>query len=237
MDNTIIGVYFICCKHNYIDIVKEQLEIVNKGLFQITKKLILFITEYNKDTCIELDAILNTMLDPNKCIRVTSPDNLFEKFAINNYKQYITEKEYYLYYFHTKAIKPETDRYFQICSSRRKILNYYILLQYDISIKLLKTYDAVGCSLSLYPKKHLSGNFWWSKSSYLQHLGTINDKYLSPEMYILSNDTCKCISLANDTNWTLVENYTFPDKETIEKNVTTQYINNEEHKNLIYLCE
>ena len=135
MDNTIIGVYFICCKHNYLDIVKEQVEILNKGLFQITKKLIIFITEYNKDTCTELDAILNTMLEPNKCIRVTSPDNLFEKFAINHYKQYITENEYYLYYFHTKAIKPETDQYFQICSSRRKILNYYILLHYNISIQ------------------------------------------------------------------------------------------------------
>jgi hypothetical protein len=233
----IIGVYFICCKHNYLDIVKEQLEILNKGLFQITKKLIVFITEYNKETCVELDIILNTMLDLNKCILVTTPDNLFEKFAINNYKQYITESEYYLYYFHTKAIKPKTDRYFQICSSRRKILNYYTLLHYKINIKLLASYDAVGCSLSLYPKKHFSGNFWWSKSSYLQHLGTINNKYLSPEMYILSYTPCNCISLANNTNYALVEHYQFPNEETIEKNVTTEYINNEEHKNLIYLCE
>ena len=99
---------------------------------------------------------------------------------------------------------------------------------------MLETYDAVGCSLSLYPKKHFSGNFWWSKSSYLRNLENINDKFLSPEMYILSDENCNCISLANDTN-TVLE-YLFPDEDNIRINITKNVIVIEEHKPLIYMC-
>lgn len=231
----IIGVYFICCLRNYIEIVKEQLECLNKGLLDKTDKLIIFITNYNKEKCVELDDILINY--SNKLILVKSEHNLFEKFAINNYKNYITETDYYLYYFHTKGLKDKNDPLFRVFSSRRKILDYYTLIQYDINIKLLEEYDAVGCSLHRYPKKHFSGNFWWSKSSYLQNLGKINDKYLSPEMYILSNNNCKFISLANDTNCIYIENFSYPSKELIYKNLTNNIIDNDEHKGLISLCE
>ena len=229
----IFGVYFICCINNYLEVVKEQINILNKGLLDITTKIIIFITKYNKDDCSELDKILNNY---DKFILVQSQENLYEKYAINNYKQYITEKKYYLYYFHTKGLKNINDPLLNVFSSRRQILNYYTLLQYKINIKLLKKYDAIGCSLHLYPKKHFSGNFWWSKSSYLKTLENINDKYLSPEMYILSNNNCKYISLANDTNNILIDKYIFPDEKKIEKNITTKIIVIEEHKKLIIYC-
>ena len=237
MENNIkiYGVYFICCINNYLDVVKEQLNVLNNGLINVTSKLIIFITMYNEHTCYELDNILNSYND--KFILIKSPDNLFEKYAINNYKNYIKEEEYYLYYFHTKGITHKNDPSVNVFSSIRQILNYYTLLQYKINIKLLKTYDAIGCSLTLYPKKHFSGNFWWSKSSYLQKLQNINDKYLSPEMYILSNDDCKYVSLSNDTNHTLIENFTFPTKNEIKNNLTKEFIINEWGKELISCCE
>lgn len=230
----IFGVYFICCINNYLEVVKEQLNILDKGLLDITTKVIIFITKYDKGTCLELDNILNKY---DKFIIIKTPDNLYEKYAINNYKQYITAKEYYLYYFHTKGLKSINDPLLNVFSSRRQILNYYTLSQYNINIKLLDLYDAVGCSLHLYPKKHFSGNFWWSKSSYLQNLKNINNKYLSPEMYLLSDDNCKYISLANDTNNILVQNYKFPDELSIKKNLTTKFIVVEQHKALMHLCE
>ena len=200
----------------------------------ITTKVIIFITKYDKDNCYELDNILNSY---DKFILIKTQDNLYEKYAINNYKKYITDKEYYLYYFHTKGLKNKNNPLFNVFSSRRQILNFYTLLQYNVNIQLLEFYDAIGCSLHLYPKKHFSGNFWWSKSSYLQNLENINDKYLSPEMYILSNNNCKYISLANDTNTILVDNYNFPTDITIINNLTSQFIVIEEHKKLINLCE
>lgn len=231
----VYGIYFICCIHNYLEIVKEQLSILNKGLLTRTTKIIIFITMYNKDTCLELDELLN---NSEKFILVKSPHNLYEKYAINNYKNYITDDEdYYLYYFHTKGLKRKDDPLINVFSSRRQILNYYTLEMYNINIELLEQYDAVGCSLNLYPKKHFSGNFWWSKSNYLKLLQNINDKYLSPEMYILSNETCKCVSLANDTNDKLINNYIFRDENTIKQNITTTFIVIEAHKKLMFMCE
>lgn len=236
--SSIYGVYFICCDHHYLDIVKEQLEILKKGLLQITKKLIIFVTKYDDkdDSCINLDNIFNDYKD--KFIIIKSNLNLYEKFAINNYKKFIDDKNYYMYYFHTKGLKNIENPHFHVFQSRRQILNYYTLEMFRINIKLLdESYDAVGCSLHLYPKKHFSGNFWWSKSGYLDKLKDINDKYLSPEMYILSDNNCKYVSLANDTNNYLIENYKFPSEESIEKNLTTEFIIIEEYKKLLNFCD
>jgi hypothetical protein len=162
---------------------------------------------------------------------VKTNENLYEKYAIINYKKYIPEKEeYYLYYFHTKGVSYKNGN--EIFDSRRQRLNYYTLEQYNINIELLNFYDAVGCGLHRYPKKHFSGNFWWSKSSYLQTLDFIDENYFSCEMYILSNDNCKYISLDNDTNNLLVGNYNFLDEENIKKNITTKFINNIENENM-----
>ena len=56
-------------------------------------------------------------------------------------------------------------------------------------------------------------------------------------MYILSNNSCKCISLASDTNSTLFENYKFPTETEIMKSLTSEFIINKEHENLLCLCE
>jgi ABC-type Fe3+/spermidine/putrescine transport system ATPase subunit len=232
----IYGVYFICCINNYLEVVQEQIEILNKGLFQKTKKLIIFITQYKDEDILMINNILN-ILNYNKIIIIKTSENLYEKFAINNYKKYIKDKNYLLYYFHTKGLKQKNDPLINIFSSRRKILNFYTLEKYEINIKLLETYDAVGCALHLYPKKHFSGNFWWSKHNYLKKLYTINDKYLSPEMYILSNKDCKYISLANDINDILFENYLFRNDDEIINKTTNNFIVIEDHKKLLYLCD
>jgi hypothetical protein len=232
-DLKIFGVYFICCIQQYLEIVKEQLTCLDKGLLDKTYKLIIFITNYDKDKCIELDNILNSY--GSKFILIKTQSNLYEKYAINNYKNYITDTEYYIYYFHTKGLKDKNDPSINIFSSRRQILNYYTLIQYNINIKLLEIYDAVGCSLHLYPKKHFSGNFWWSKSSYLQTLENVNDNYLSPEMYILSNNNCKCIALTNNAEQMMSDNK-LPDEILIMSSCTTKFIAIEQHKELLKMC-
>ena len=230
----IYGVYFICCVHNYLEIVKEQLDMLNEGLLQKSKNIIIFISNYKND--ITLDLLLEKYNLNHKFILIKNSENTYEKAAINNYKKYILDNDYYIFYFHTKGLKSPDHPLINIFSSRRKILNYYTLKKYNVNITLLEDYDAVGCSLSMYPKLHFSGNFWWSKSSYVNTLHNINDNYLSPEMYILSNDACKCISLSNDTNDVLYENYNFPRSNEILQNTTTNIIMNTGCKELISLC-
>lgn len=231
----IYGVYFICCIKHYLDIVKEQLSILNKGLLYKTTKLIIFITNYNETECVELDELLNN----EKFILIKSPENLYEKYAINNYKKYIheiEENDYYLYYFHTKGLKDKNDPLLNEIEKRRIILNYYTLYMFNINIELLEEHDAIGINLHLYPKKHFSGNFWWSKISYLNSLDNINDKYLSPEMYILNNNNCKYISLDNNI-YSIYNTFIFLDEDSIRKNLTTEFIIINEHQNLLSLCE
>jgi hypothetical protein len=216
--------------NNYLDIVKEQLSILDQGLLNITSNIIVFITKYDKDTCCELDNILNNY---TKFIIIKTPENLFEKYAINNYKNYIKEENYYMYYFHTKGITRENNSYFSL---HRKRLNYYTLIHYNINIKLLETYDAVGTNLKLYPKKHFGGNFWWSKSSYLQKLKNVNDGYLSPEMYVLDNDDCKYISLTNTADNPNDKDYIYLTETEIYQNLTSQFLMNVGDKNQIINC-
>jgi hypothetical protein len=235
----IYGVYFICCMNQYLSIVKEQLDsIIKSGLYNITNKIYIFITLYYKNNK-ELIDLLKSYDNKNKFVCIFSSANLYEKFAINNYKKYVPQEEkYYLYYFHTKGLKHKNDPTLPIFTSRRKLLDYYTLEKYKINIHFLnKGYHAVGCALSLYPKKHFSGNFWWSKSEYLATLtDKINDGYLSPEMYVLSNENCKPISLAQDTNDVLFNHYSFRSNKEIVDNASEDFINNIESKHEIARC-
>jgi hypothetical protein len=220
--------------NHYLDIVHEQLNILEKGLLQATEKLIIFVTNFNENN-VELEFLFERFNKNNKFFIVKSSANLYEKFSINNYKKYIPDKNYYVYYFHTKGVSRNKGDFFE---SRRKLLDFYTLEKFYINVKLLDEYDAIGCSASLHPKKHFSGNFWWSKSSYLNTLSDVNDKYLAPEMYILSNDECNYISLANDTNNIIVDNnYIFRSDEDILENITKDMRVVEGDKIYIVDCE
>lgn len=61
----------------------------------------------------------------------------------------------------------------------------------------------------------------------------VNDKCLSHEMYVLCDNDCRYISLANDTNDILFQNYEFPDELRIKQNLTRPFIVYEQYKALI----
>ena len=234
----IYGVYYICCFGDfYLSIVEEQLSIlVTSGLYNKTKKIFIFISLYNNENH-RLNNLLKKFDLNNKFELITSPLNLYEKFAINNYRNYISNNnknnddssEYYIYYFHTKAItRPMNSEY----HNRRKNLNYYILKKHELCLKLLNKYDVIGCTLYRYPKIHFSGNFWWSKSSHIQRLKkTVSDNYLASEMYICSYVNGKYITLSNTTNNThdknRLEENIFSNDELILKNASEDVLYNE----------
>lgn len=74
----IFRVYFICCCQHYLEVVKEQLMCLDKGLLNKTSKVIVFIIKYDKDNCVELDNILNSYYD--KFILIKTEYNLYEKY-------------------------------------------------------------------------------------------------------------------------------------------------------------
>ena len=203
---SIYGVYFIGCIGRYMDIVPEQMQcLFDSGLYHETKTIFIFISAFSNDNH-ELKNIIEEYDPDKKCVLITSDENLYEKFAINNYKAYIetslqSQSEgispYYVYYFHSKAVT--RDKY-SVFDNRRKILNHYMLNLYRLNLELLEQYDAVGCSLTKQPLLHFSGNFWWTKSEHVDKLPPCGNEYLAPEMYICRATDGKYISLSQHTN-------------------------------------
>jgi len=226
---SIYGVYFACCYGNYINVMKEQLSIlIESGLYKKTKHIYIFMCLLNNDNQHQVLDLLKYYDTENKITLVATSQNLYEKFAINNYKNYINDaSNYYLYYFHTKAVSRSEPLFTNV----RQTLNYYTFMQYQMNINLLNYYDAVGCSLSIYPKIHFSGNFWWARSDYLNKLSEpINNTYLAPEMYIGSGPNGKFISLCQTTNRSCLSEHVNKTKADIISQLTTDFINNDESK-------
>jgi hypothetical protein len=173
----IFGVYFICCIGNYLDIVKKQLcKLIQSKLYDLSDEIFCFVCQEKQD-CIDL-------LKQFKKIKIISTqENLYEKFAINNYKKYLPVNDnYYLYYMHSKGVT-KSEKCFE---DWRNLCDYFTIEKWRLSIELLEYYDCVGTNLKNFPKKHYSGNFWWSKSEHLNRLKNVNDGYLSTEMYVCS---------------------------------------------------
>jgi hypothetical protein len=180
----IYGLYFICCIGNYLHIVKTQLDkLFKSGLYDETDEILCFICKA-EDNCIKM------LQKYNKIKIIATKENLYEKFAINNFKKYVSG-DYYLYYIHSKSVT-RNEIYFR---DWRILCDHFTIQKWRMSVELLKYYDCIGTNLKNFPKKHYSGNFWWSKSEHLNSLRDANDEYLSSEMYIMSNMKTNYVSI------------------------------------------
>jgi len=133
----------------------------------------------DSDLYIEADSInvcllkKNYSIDLNKYskIKIIYESSNFEEFEyptlIRLYEHAIAEDGYFLY-IHTKGVSDQTNG---TCSSDwRNYMEYFTIEKWRTCIKLLEDYDAVGVNYKNEPYKHYSGNFWWSKSSYIKTL-------------------------------------------------------------------
>jgi hypothetical protein len=180
----IYGVYFICCMGNYLNILKNQVQkLIESDLYNQSDLILCFV-------CNQTDECLSFLQQYNKIQIIATSENLYEKFAINNYKNYL-QGDYYLYYMHTKGISQNGKCF----DDWKNLCDYFTIYKWRLSIELLIYYDCVGTNLKNFPKKHYSGNFWWSKSEHLNKLKNINNGYLSTEMYLLSYLKTNYVSL------------------------------------------
>lgn len=231
LDDKIMGVYHIGCvgKH-YMDIITEQLDILKKSkLYIIMKKLVIFISNYNEKRDKNLLVFLKNYDTKKKFILHISKENKMEKFAINTFRDYIDD-ENYVFYFHSKGVSRNKDYYIE---NWRKILDFYTLEKWLLSVNLLQKYDATGAFLCLYPSIHFSGNFWWATTKYLKTLPKFcGNFYLSPEMWI-GFGKGNLVSLSNDFKYTFHYHHSRTDEE-IYKNLTNSFIVKNSDKYLQY---
>jgi hypothetical protein len=171
----------ICCINNWIEIYQKLLsDIKESGLYdKIDKIRCVVLTpsgvpdELFRDKKIEL-------------IGVFANQSLFEQATLHPLHDHSLEDDFYVLYLHTKGVRHNNTN--PCVNDWVKALSYFNIYQHETCIKGLEENDAVGVNLSDSPCKHYSGNFWWSKSSYLRTLQKCDRScYNSPEFWVTSH--------------------------------------------------
>ena len=116
---------------------------------------------------------------PDDKIKIVSVGNLdqFEFITLKQIQIASNSQNANILYLHTKGVSFSNE----CIEDWRKYMLYFLVNKSDVCIKELETFDTVGVDWRMEPCPHYSGNFWWSKSSYLKTLPSI--EYISSESY------------------------------------------------------
>lgn len=171
-------IYFhVCCINHYVDVFKNIMDkIKTSGLYDNITEIRCGVLGYNYEP--------DLFNDPKIVIRGTNPDiNLFEVFTINLLYEDAQKEDFNILYLHTKGIT--RDPLHKSVHDWVNYLCYFNIYKFKKCIDFLKEYDTVGVNLANEPVTHYSGNFWWSKSSYIRKLEKcVYYCFNSPEFWI-----------------------------------------------------
>ena len=174
----------ICCIENWKDIFIEQINsIKDSGLYKIITKIHLCILG---NINIIKDDIFND--DKFNIIYVDSRIYLYEILTINSIKSFCDriDEEIYILYIHTKGVRRAGNDI--IIKSWRNMMEYFLIFKFKECLHGLNelNYDTLGNNIlnskcvdekyvNINPNHnlHYSGNFWWSKKSYIDKLDYI----------------------------------------------------------------
>ena len=218
----------VCMIENWKDIFNDQINTIKKsGLYDICEKihigLLGDINNYN-------DIIFND----NK-FNILYIDTRIDLYEINtiNFIKYFCSKinhEIYILYIHTKGVRKAGNE--DVTISWRKMMEYFLIEKFEHCINNLDVCDTIGnnivnlhcCDINEVcvnknHSYHYSGNFWWSKKSYIDKLvflnldlsiSSINSRYIA-ENWILSEYPNAIIGyiFQDDTNTHPYHRYVF----------------------------
>ena len=187
----IFGFYFVALINDWEELVDKQLlKIFQSELFSVTDRLYIHIFDPNNN----LNNFIKKITLNDKIIITNTSKNEYEFGILRLIKNISETKNFYCYYFHTKgvSISEQTKNYYRVndltnlksnVESWREYMEYFLIDLYKKNIDFLsKDNDSVGVQLVQTPKsthQHYSGNFWWTKSSYIKKLPNINSLRLN----------------------------------------------------------
>jgi hypothetical protein len=178
----------VCCLENWKDIFEDMIKnIKDSGLYSNTKKIFLGIL----GSFINESYFINNFLDNEEKFQILYIDeNIFnyEILTINCIKDFCIscdDNDANILYIHTKGVRKAGN---DDCTlSWRKMMEYHLIENYENCISYLGTYDVIGSniintfdnddkivSVNGTHNYHYSGNFWWSKKSYIKNLVNID---------------------------------------------------------------
>jgi len=183
----IYGFHHICFKNNGQQIFEEQLQkLKESGLYDASTKIF----------C-SLLGIRNNYVFPDKyeIIYESEKMNTYERPILSYIYNNSSTNEGKYWYIHTKGVNHYQGVGENPIKDWRNYMEYFIITKWKQCVNDLNNYDVVGVNLHQQPKIHYSGNFWWSKSSYIKtnepkfkNNNTVNNlqnsKYYDTEMWI-----------------------------------------------------
>jgi hypothetical protein len=183
-------IYFhICCINNWKDVVNDL-------LFKIKdSKLYDFIDEIRCCILGKCDDMSLFNYDKIKIIDTNEDITLYETFTINKLYEDSKKEDFMVLYIHSKGLNHNGKN--QCVLDWVDYLSYFNIYLHSLCIKLLEdNYDTVGVNLQFQRALHYSGNFWWSKSSYINKLEKcIYNHYNAPEFWITEKNIGKYANL------------------------------------------
>lgn len=183
----------MCCIENWLEIITEQLNLIKQvGLYELVEKIHFGILG-------DISHLTNNIFNDPKYEIMYIDNNiyLYELHTINKVKKFCenSETEINVLYIHTKGVRRAGNDL--IIKSWRNMMEYFLIEKYKECLFYLNDYDTLGNNIinskcvtienaSINNKHfyHYSGNFWWSKKSYIDKL-----KYLPLEYSKKSNFT------------------------------------------------
>lgn len=176
---TIIYIH-ICAINNWKDIVKRLFDrIRSSGLYdRIDALYYSLLGEYE---CLN-DDIFKDQKFHN--ILYSHQQGLYESVTLNKLWYHAKEEEFNVLYLHSKGVSHNGTN--QRILDWVEYLTYFNIDRYSDCLKHLEDNDVVGVNISNNVMLHYSGNFWWSKSSYINKSTQycVNYAYTAPEHWI-----------------------------------------------------
>jgi hypothetical protein len=234
----------VCNLNNGIDIFKEQLKkLQNSDIYYHIKHIYICYLGNIED-------ILNYINDDNKIIFIHLHNNIkyYEFLTMNKIKEIVKNKEedYKILYIHNKGTRKAGNE--KVIESWRLMMEYFLIEKGLHCYINLDFFDTIGINIlnecleeeaKINPNHsyHYSGNFWWSKSSYIRNLDYLNInsetnieninleiKRYQCENWILSNCKNRNIGIIyqDNTNLHPYHRYVFPNyknKKLLIKNL------------------
>ena len=188
--------FHICTIGNYKHIVEEMLTLLSSsGLLREIHELRYFVLGNHLST---VQGIMQKKCAPitNVVLGGHSPDTaLYERFTLHSLHEYCkndvdpNKKQHtFVLYIHSKGVSTKAQKHrYNVSKWRQDMLTGLTHYRYLCWSLLRRGHDIIGSFFRHHPMRHFSGNFWWSRASYLETLSVpIGSHYLDPEMWVCS---------------------------------------------------
>lgn len=179
----ILGFYHICMVRNWKNIVIEQINAIKRsGLYTKTDKIFISCLGSLKNK-----SELELMLPDNLSVIFHDVNlKLCEIPILQHMQNLATKSSFFAWYIHTKGVFSGKNNWH--IYNWRWMMEHFILFKHNTCLKLLNRNDCDACGIEIRTncwdntkyirnKPFFMGNFWWSKSEYINKLPNITKEW------------------------------------------------------------